>query len=54
MNKPEMTASPAHPALTRNTDLLPWAAPVLGVYNATPLTQGTGNISDDGFISTHS
>ncbi|WP_372069444.1 hypothetical protein P7L75_03450 (plasmid) [Tistrella mobilis] len=49
-----MTASPAHDALARNANLLPWAAPVLGVYNATPLTQGTSDQSSDGFLNTHS
>jgi len=51
MNEPETTASPA-PA--RNVNLLPWAAPVLGVYNAAPLTQGISDQSSDGFINTHS
>ncbi|WP_385998253.1 hypothetical protein [Tistrella mobilis] len=51
MNEPETSASPA-PA--RNVNLLPWAAPVLGVYNAAPLTQGGGNNSSDGIINTHS
>ena len=51
---PETTPPATDDALARNVNLLPWAAPVLGVYNAAPLTQGTGDQSSDGSINTHS
>lgn len=59
MNTPKTTEAPVHAGpvhAVREDDVvrLPWAAPVLGVYDAANRTLGSSDQSSDGYINTHS
>lgn len=54
MTAPKTTETPEHAPADQDAGRLPWAAPMLGVYDATRMTQGASDQSSDGFINTHS